>query len=77
MRVRVLSVLMLLLRRDGPPGVLLEADELHRGRRASGVGYAFDVVNEHGEHLVVDDDLLRNRLHCKCVERKETRTWSA
>ena len=48
-----------------PPGVLLEPDELHPGRGARPVGHALDVVHQHGEHLVVDDDLLRDRLHCK------------
>lgn len=65
--MRVLRMLLLWLVRllRPAPGVLLEPDELHRGRRARGVGYALDVIHEHCEHLVVDNDLLRNRLHCK------------
>lgn len=66
MRVLRMWLLLLLVRLlCSAPGILLEPDELHRGRRARGVGYALDVIHEHGEHLVVDDDLLRNRLHCK------------
>ena len=47
--------------RGAAPRVLLHADDLHRGRGARRVRRPIDVVHEHGEDLVVDDDLLGDR----------------
>ena len=51
--------------RDAPrQGYFCDPMSLHPRRGARPVGHALDVVHQHGEHLVVDDDLLRDRLHC-------------